>query len=128
MSIRELPYLDLPSRPDLPPIQFVWHVVRARYRNWILALFFGEAAGATCGILLPSALSRIITTVTRGKGDPRAILESLHLPLATFAALCLGELVERSERRLVREIILAGFHHHGGVVLGHAAIAGRVVD
>jgi ATP-binding cassette, subfamily B, bacterial len=93
MSAKQTPYLKLPSDPNLPPLRFVWLVVSSRYRYWLLGLFVGEAASSTCGILLPSALSRIITTVTRGHGDPASIVASLHAPLILFAALCLGELI-----------------------------------
>jgi ATP-binding cassette subfamily B protein len=86
-------YLNLPDRSNLSPLGFVWHVSQGRFRNWLLGIFAGETGGAVCGILLPVALGKIITGVTRSHGDPRDILRSLYGPLAFFAALCLGEFV-----------------------------------
>jgi hypothetical protein len=56
-------------------------VVRGRYRLWLLALTSGEAVNALCGILLPYALNRIITTITSSHAEPRAVVGLLVKPL-----------------------------------------------
>src|SRR5688572_17293272 len=50
------------------PMRFVWHVARGRYRRWLMAMTLGEATHATCGILLPYALGKILSSVT-AQGD-----------------------------------------------------------
>jgi ATP-binding cassette subfamily B protein len=75
------------------PLRFVWTVACGRYRTWLLGLVFGEMAHAACGILLPYALSRIVTQVTRAGAEPDATLLAVRGPLLLFAGLCLGELV-----------------------------------
>jgi ATP-binding cassette subfamily B protein len=85
----------LPLEPRLAtsPLRFIWHVATGPFRGWLLAMTLFEAIAATCGILLPFALSRIITRVTTGQGPREAVLTDLAWPLGLFAALCLGELV-----------------------------------
>jgi len=78
---------ELPSTPWA----FIWRVVRGRYRWGLAAMVCGEAIHASCGILLPSALSRIITGVTSDQGEPGAVLSHVSGPLIAFAALCAGE-------------------------------------
>ena len=56
-------------------------------------MLLGETGNAACGILLPYALGRIITYVTRSQGSPKTILTTLAGPILLFALLCLGELV-----------------------------------
>lgn len=56
-------------------------------------MLLGETGNAACGILLPYALGRIITYVTRSQAPPRTILTTLAGPILLFALLCLGELV-----------------------------------
>ncbi|HEX6243503.1 MAG TPA: ABC transporter ATP-binding protein [Polyangiales bacterium] len=76
------------------PLRFVWHVARGRYSRWLLAMSVGEAAHATCGILLPYALGKILAAVTaRGDLSVAVRLGTLKGPLTLFALLCLGELV-----------------------------------
>ena len=89
--------LALPIDPGhLPraPLPFVFSVARAKYRWWIALLLLGEAINASCGILLPFALGRILTKVTAAPGTgAQATLQTLQGPLALFAVLCLGELI-----------------------------------
>ncbi|MDB4990591.1 MAG: transporter ATP-binding protein [Myxococcaceae bacterium] len=75
------------------PLDFVWTVARGRFRSFLLALVVGEAAHAGCGIMLPFALSRIISQVTAHTAEPARIFDTLRTPLLLFAALCLGELL-----------------------------------
>jgi ATP-binding cassette, subfamily B, bacterial len=83
------------SASDLPATawQFILQVVRGRYRFGLAAMISGEAVHATCGILLPFALSRIITSVTSNHSQPGAILGEVSGPVLWFGALCAGEAV-----------------------------------
>jgi ATP-binding cassette subfamily B protein len=85
----------LPLEPRLAasPRRFIWHVARGPFRGWLLAMILFEAVAATCGILLPFALSRIITRVSSAQGSREAVLIDLAWPLGLFATLCMGELV-----------------------------------
>jgi ATP-binding cassette subfamily B protein len=87
--------LPLPTGPDLPntPFGFIWYVARGRYRGWLLLLVLGEALNATCGILLPYALSKIVGGVTRPQFARADALQTLLGPLLLFCGLCFGELV-----------------------------------
>jgi ATP-binding cassette subfamily B protein len=84
-----LPAEDLPATPW----RFILSVVRGRYRLGLCVMALGEALHATCGILLPSALSRIITGVTSHQGEPAAVLGSLQGPVLFFFGLCVGEAI-----------------------------------
>jgi ATP-binding cassette subfamily B protein len=89
-----------PDRSLLPPpsgegpsaLGYVLHVALHRYRWWILGMVVSEAGNAACGILLPYALGRIITGVTRGQGEPGTVVATLAGPVLLFALFCLGEL------------------------------------
>jgi len=87
--------LQFPVSRSLPggALSFIALVARGRYRFWLLALVSGEALNALCGILLPYALNRIITTITTSHGHPQTVLPRLVYPLSLFAALSAGELV-----------------------------------
>jgi len=92
--------MSAPDRSLLPPprrvpsaMGYVLHVALQRYRWWLLGMLAGETGNAVCGILLPYALGRIITQVTRSQTDPRLVLASLRGPILLFALLCLGELL-----------------------------------
>jgi ATP-binding cassette, subfamily B, bacterial len=93
--------MSMPECSLLPPhrnacptaLGYVLHVAVQRYRWWIFGMLLGETGNAACGILLPYALGRIITYVTRSQGSPRTILTTLAGPIVLFALLCLGELV-----------------------------------
>src|SRR3982751_4256455 len=74
-------------------LSFIRLVVRGRYRSWLFMLASGEAVNALCGILLPYALNRIISTITSNRAEPRTLLPLLIHPLLLFAGLCLGELL-----------------------------------
>ena len=79
--------LRFPASRSLPrsALSFIGLVVRGRYRFWLMTLVSGEALNALCGILLPYALNRIITTITTSHAEPRAVLPLLIHPLALFA-------------------------------------------
>jgi ATP-binding cassette subfamily B protein len=94
MSISEHAVMRIdPQRLPSKPLAFVLEVARGRFRGWILLLLLGEAINASCGILLPYALGRILSRVTSAHEDPRAVFMALQGPLLLFALLCLGELV-----------------------------------
>jgi len=84
---------DLPLSPALAgsPYGFVLHVARGAFRWWLLMMVVLEGLTATCGILLPYALSHIITRVTSGMGGTSLV--ALRAPLLLFTGLCVGELV-----------------------------------
>ncbi len=52
-----------------------------------------ETANATCGILIPYALARIIKGVTAAHETSTVVLGNLHEPLLLFVVFCVGELV-----------------------------------
>ncbi|MCC6302650.1 MAG: ABC transporter ATP-binding protein [Gammaproteobacteria bacterium] len=83
-----------PGTPALPagPFRFIWYFV-ARYRWWYFGMLAFETANATCGILIPYALARIIKSVTGAQETSMAVVEHLQGPLLLFIAFCLGELV-----------------------------------
>ncbi len=83
-----------PGTPALPttPFRFILFFVR-RYRWWYLAIVLLETVNATCGILLPYALGRIVKAVTASSMPPAQLMITLHAPLLLFVGLCLGELV-----------------------------------
>ncbi|HEX3132188.1 MAG TPA: ABC transporter transmembrane domain-containing protein, partial [Planctomycetota bacterium] len=85
----------LPLAPPLAnsPLRFIWHVATGPFRNWMLGMAALEAANATCGIVLPLALSGIISRVTKHQGSLDTVLAELTWPLVLFGALCVGELV-----------------------------------
>src|SRR4051812_9404906 len=95
MSAATAPALTLPSTPGVPltPLGFVLHVALGRYRWILLLLVVSEGINAGCGILLPYALSRIISGVTSSQGDPEGVLRALEAPLCLFIGLCVGELL-----------------------------------
>jgi ATP-binding cassette subfamily B protein len=83
-----------PGVPELPTtsFRFIWHFV-ARYRWWYLAMVLFEAANASCGILIPYALSKIIKGVTATPEHSMALVATLHAPLLLFIGFCVGEVV-----------------------------------
>jgi ATP-binding cassette subfamily B protein len=83
-----------PGTPELPatPFRFICYFV-AIYRWWYLGMLVFETANATCGIMIPYALSRIIKNVTTAQETSMAVVTHLRGPLLLFVALCVGELV-----------------------------------
>jgi ATP-binding cassette subfamily B protein len=83
-----------PGTPALPttPFRFILFFVR-RYRWWYLSIILLETVNATCGILLPYALGRIVKAVTASSLPPAQLMLTLHAPLLLFVGLCIGELV-----------------------------------
>jgi ATP-binding cassette subfamily B protein len=134
--------LQFPS-PQLPrdALSFIALVVRSRYRFWLLALASGEAVNALCGILLPYALNRIITTITSSHAEPRAVVGLLVQPLLLFAGLSLGELVlgrvnsavqlrvTPRQRQYVARALFSYLHRHSHRFLNESfagALANRI--
>jgi len=93
MPVALAPPLTLPpaSRLPLSPLGFVLHVALGRYRWMLLLLLLGEGVNAGCGILLPYALSRIISGVTGSQGLLEGVFSALQAPLCLFVGLCAGE-------------------------------------
>lgn len=83
-----------PGTPPLPdtPFRFICYFV-ARYRWWYLGMLAAETLNATCGIMLPYALARIIKAVTSAPTQSVALVERLHAPVLLFVAFSLGEVV-----------------------------------
>lgn len=134
--------LHFPSR-ELPrsALSFIALVVRGRYRLWLLALVSGEAVNALCGILLPYALNRIITTITGSHAEPRVVVGLLIHPLVLFGALSLGELVlgrvnsavqlrvTPRQRQYVARALFSYLHRHSHRFLNESfagALANRI--
>lgn len=83
-----------PGVPALPatPFRFILHfVVQYRWRYAGMLLF--ETLNATCGILMPYALSTIIKTVTAAQSQAVSLLAGLRGPFLLFVGFSLGEVV-----------------------------------
>jgi ATP-binding cassette subfamily B protein len=128
-----------PGAPALPdrPFAFILHFV-ARYRGWYLAMWVAETANASCGILLPYAVNRVIQGVMRGVSLP-----ALRAPLVLFTALCAFEFVAgrvaggiqiRLGPRQRQNVTRALYHylqHHSHRYMGHhfaGALAHRISE
>jgi len=83
-----------PGTPPLPatPARFIWHFI-AHYPFHYGAMVVLEGSTAACGILIPSALGKIIRSVTQAQGNTASVVASLHRPLAWFIALGVAEVV-----------------------------------
>jgi ATP-binding cassette subfamily B protein len=83
-----------PGAPRLPstPFRFICHFA-AMYRWWYVVLILFETANATCGIMLPYAVSTIIKGVTASKDHSSALIAALHTPLMLFIGFSIGEVV-----------------------------------
>jgi ATP-binding cassette subfamily B protein len=88
-----------PGTPALPatPVRFILHFVFGRYRWWLASMTLSETANATCGILIPYALNRIITAVTSslsaGSRSAEVVAQAIEWPLTLFIAFTFGELI-----------------------------------
>ncbi len=137
--------LELPPPHALPrsPLAFIALVIRGQYRFWLLALVAGEALNAGCGILLPYALNRIISSITSAHVAPRDALAYLEAPLALFAALSVGELVlgrinsalqlrvAPRQRQYVARALFGYLHRHSHRFLTESfagALANRIAE
>jgi ATP-binding cassette subfamily B protein len=137
--------LTLPPRRGLPltPLGFVLHVALGRYRWLLLLLVVSEGINAGCGILLPYALSRIISGVTSSQGAPEDVLRALQAPLVLFIGLCAGELlfgrvnsalqlrVAPRQRQYVARAFFAYLHRHSHRFLSESfagALAHRISE
>ena len=76
--------------PDTP-FHFVWHFVK-QYRWWYLAMITAETLNASCGIMIPYAVARIIRGVTGAHQlHTLAVVAALRTPLQIFVAFSIGE-------------------------------------
>jgi len=82
---------DVPVLPDTP-FRFILHFV-AQYRWRYAGMLLFETLNATCGILIPYALSTIIKAVTAAQSQAVGLLTSLRGPFLLFVAFSLGELI-----------------------------------
>ena len=87
-------FIRAPQAPALPntPLQFVLYFLRAKW-PWFAGMFALETINATCGILVPKAISELIRNVLNASGENSHDLSTLRLPLVAFLALSLGEVV-----------------------------------
>jgi ATP-binding cassette subfamily B protein len=74
------------------PLAFILHFV-GRSRGWYAAMLLLETLNATCGIMMPYALSRVIAGVTGAHQRSVAVISSLRGPLLLFAAFTAGEVL-----------------------------------
>ncbi|WP_222846702.1 ABC transporter ATP-binding protein [Chitinolyticbacter meiyuanensis] len=83
-----------PGTPALPhtPFRFIWFFVK-QFRWWYASMLTAETLNASCGILIPYALSRIIKAVTTAQEQSLALIDALHVPLAIFFAFSIGEVL-----------------------------------
>jgi len=88
-----------PGTPPLPatPLAFILYFIR-RYRFWYGAMLLMETANASCGIMIPYALSTIIRRITDGSANgamPGAVraAAALQAPLLLFVGFSLGEVL-----------------------------------
>jgi ATP-binding cassette, subfamily B, bacterial len=83
-----------PGVPHLPatPFRFILYFV-AQYRWRYAGMVLFETANATCGILIPYALSTIIKAVTTAQAHAGSMVSQLRGPLLMFLAFSLGEVL-----------------------------------
>jgi len=135
--------LQFPASRALPQdaLSFIALVVRGRYRFWLLGLAVGEASNALCGILLPYALNRIISTITSNHLEPHMLVPLLVRPLVLFIALSAGELalgrinsavqlrIAPRQRQYVARALFSYLHRHSHRFLTESfagALANRI--
>ncbi|MBB5190758.1 ATP-binding cassette subfamily B protein [Silvimonas terrae] len=80
-----------PTLPDTP-LRFVLYFV-AQYRWRYLSMLLFETANASCGILIPYALGRIIKAVTLAHGATSTTLGQLSGPIALYVCFSVGEVL-----------------------------------
>jgi ATP-binding cassette subfamily B protein len=80
-----------PQLPDTP-FRFIWYFV-GRYRWWYAAMVLFETVNATCGIMVPYAVGRIVKGVSAAREQSMSFVTVLHTPLMLFVAFSLGEVV-----------------------------------
>jgi ATP-binding cassette, subfamily B, bacterial len=87
-----------PGVPHLPatPFRFILYFV-AQYRWRYIGMVLFETLNATCGIMIPYALSTIIKAVTATNGAIQAhagsVIHNLRGPLLLFFAFSVGEVI-----------------------------------
>ncbi|TDU31711.1 ATP-binding cassette subfamily B protein [Panacagrimonas perspica] len=89
---------SLPPRaaeiPRLPATTFRFMLYSlAHYRGWYLAMLALEAVSATCGILIPYALSLIVKAISVAQQPSQAVLEALRGPILLFIGFAAAEVV-----------------------------------
>ncbi|MCW7540169.1 ABC transporter ATP-binding protein/permease [Aquabacterium sp. A7-Y] len=130
--------------PALPstPLRFILYFV-ARYRWCYLAMLLLETANASCGILVPYAVNRIIKGVVGAQGQSMGLVEALQTPLLLFVGFCLGELVfgraagaiqirlgPRQRQNVTRQLYHYLQHHSHGYLANNfaGALAHRISE
>ncbi len=102
-----------------------------------------ETANATCGILVPYALGKIIKGVSAAPVHSMAMVATLHAPLVLFMLLCVGEVLfgriaggiqirlgPRQRQNVTRSIYHYLQHHSHRYFSGHfaGALAHRISE
>lgn len=92
--------------PPLPttPFRFICYFV-SQFRWWYVVIVIVEALHATCGILLPYAIGKIIRNVTKSTADSKLIFDAVHQPLMLFIALSIGEVIFGRTSGLLQTIL-----------------------
>ena len=138
------PFSRAPEAPALPatPLRFVGYFVRG-FRWWYAAMLVFETVNATCGILVPYALSRIIRAVTAGHAAGPLLQGPLLKPLLLFAGLSVVEVmasraggycqvtVGPRQRHAVTRALYAYLQHHSHRYLNNdfaGALAHRISE
>lgn len=82
---------DAPALPATP-LRFILYFV-AQYRWWYGAMVLLETLSASCIILIPYALGRIVKTVGASQQHSQELVQALQGPLWLFIGLCIGEVI-----------------------------------
>lgn len=82
------------SAPPLPatPLRFILFFV-SQYRWWYGSMVLLETFSASCTILIPYALGRIVKTVGASTQHSQELVQALQGPLLLFVGLCIGEVI-----------------------------------
>jgi len=88
------PFTRAPDAPALPatPLRFVGFFL-GEFRWWYLGMVLFETVNATCGILIPYALARIIRTVTGRHAGQALLAGPLRFALLLFLGLAVLEVI-----------------------------------
>ncbi|HEX6591980.1 MAG TPA: ABC transporter transmembrane domain-containing protein, partial [Moraxellaceae bacterium] len=80
--------------PPLPatPLRFILYFV-SQYRWWYGSMVLLETFSASCTILIPYALGRIVKTVGASTQHSQELVQALQGPLLLFVGLCIGEVI-----------------------------------
>jgi ATP-binding cassette subfamily B protein len=119
------PFTRAPGAPALPatPLRFVGYFL-GEFRWWYSAMLLFETVNATCGILIPYAMARIIRAVTAGHAAGPVLTGPLLQPLMLFIGLAVVEVlasraagycqvtVGPRQRHAVTRALYAYLQHH----------------